>query len=186
MNNLTLWASKDKFAFKSRCFVLIFQLILFILDSDIATWKTLFFTRAQSGTKNSALSFPEHFVFRIMWWRDKWNKIYAYPLSDWTCVIKYQVYDNCIVICTTQNIPKDIWRCFLFIQWLIYIARSGFQFRLQTKWLHCTMWNFSYCMESDPDFHPNCQIQEWDWNRNPPLWMQISPKCEHKTTVFDK
>ena len=41
-----------------------------------------------------------------MWWRDKWNKIYAYPLSDWTYVIKYQVYDNCIVVCTTQNIPK--------------------------------------------------------------------------------
>ena len=75
--------------------------------------------------------------------------------------------------------------------WLINIARFGHRFRfwfgLQTKWLHCTMQNFSYCKDSDS--HPNCQIQKWDrnlnHNRNPNLWMwtscyvsQTSLRCE--------
>ena len=43
-----------------------------------------------------------------------------------------------------------------------------FRFRLQTKWLHCNMQNFSHCAVSDSDCNPNCQVQElaWDWNLN--------------------
>ena len=32
--------------------------------------------------------------------------------------------------------------------------------------------NFSHCTESDSN--PNCQLQEWDQNRNPYLWMWIN------------
>ena len=54
------------------------------------------------------------------------------------------------------------------ILWLIYIARSGFwflfRFELRTKWSHCSMQNFSGWTESVSDSHPSCQVQEWDWN----------------------
>ena len=45
-------------------------------------------------------------------------------------------------------------------------------------WLHCNMQNFSRCMIGFR-FHPNCNVREWDWNRNrhwnrnPPLWMCV-------------
>ena len=51
-----------------------------------------------------------------------------------------------------------------------------FRFRLRTKWLHCTMQNFSHCSESVSDSHRKC------WYRNEigiwiciciDLWMQI-------------
>ena len=35
-----------------------------------------------------------------------------------------------------------------------------------------TFYYISHCTESDSN--PNCQLQEWDQNRNPYLWMWIN------------
>ena len=101
--------------------------------------------------------------------------------------IDHSLHGQLILMVKRSSIPKRFHRLSVHGTdrtnpshlWLIYIVGFGYRFLfrlgLQTKWLHCIMYSCLHCMESDTLSNPNCQVPEWDQNRdqnrNPDLWM---------------